>query len=662
MGGFLCTGKKDLFPETSSDLEGPLFDLKSPGDSAFGNSYSFSNKESFLKDHHYHYRRQSPPSPPSVGGQYSGATISQSYTEGHCSNSSQLYTGDTIGEGSDVDDATTANMSPARPRPIKWKKGDLLGTGAFGRVFIGQNVESGELIAVKEVFINAGTCSKKQAQDHVRALEEEVAVLRNLSHPNIVSYLGTQKGEDTVKIFLEYAPGGSIAHRLTKFGPFKEPMIQSFTRQILCGLEYLHRNGIIHRDIKGANMLTDSAGNVKLADFGASKKIEDLATMSAVPSLKGTPYWMAPEAITVTNVGRPADIWSVGCTVVEMASGKPPWSDGEGNIPTTIMFRIMKATDPPALPEHLSARAKDFILKCLQRDPKRRPTASELLQHPFLADSSNNSSDQEPSPSPRRRRPVEQQWLRSPSQSLQTASLASIRTDYNPVLVMEDASYLDHGSERGDDLIDDNVMDYEHRRPSPIAELATPSKSGGEMSSPFSFPDRDGSPWESPSINSLGEDESIRQASSSIGPPPAIMSSWQTSMDSASGWQGDSYLYGSSREPYRDHGGRNANISSPPKAIVGDRPWREGGHEERELTREPTTSPDEAVDSRYAATSSRRQRWEEKYPQWDEELHRDLNRARAIRRGKQRHNGSGSDSGSGKSSPREKHSKSPGLG
>lgn len=135
--------------------------------------------------------------------------------------------------------------------------------------------------------------------EHIKSIEGEVSLLQHLDHPNIVRYLGTERTSEALNIFLEYVPGGSIASLLSKFESFQEPVVKVFTKHILTGLAYLHSHGIIHRDIKGANILVDKNGWVKLADFGASKKIEDLVTIeSGFKSVKGTPYWMAPEVIT----------------------------------------------------------------------------------------------------------------------------------------------------------------------------------------------------------------------------------------------------------------------------------------------------------------------------------------------------------------------------
>ncbi|XP_058077708.1 mitogen-activated protein kinase kinase kinase NPK1-like [Magnolia sinica] len=265
--------------------------------------------------------------------------------------------------------------------PIRWRKGELIGCGAFGRVYMGMNLDCGELLAVKQVLI-ANNASKEKAQDHIQELEEEVKLLKNLSHPNIVRYLGTAREEDTLNILLEFVPGGSISSLLGKFGSFPEPVVRMYTKQLLQGLEYLHMNGIMHRDIKGANILVDNKGCIKLADFGASKQVAELATISGAKSMKGTPYWMAPEVILQTGHSFSADIWSVGCTVIEMATGKPPWSQQYKEV--AALFYIGTTKSHPPIPEHLSLEAKDFLLKCLQDEPSLRPSASELLQHPFV--------------------------------------------------------------------------------------------------------------------------------------------------------------------------------------------------------------------------------------------------------------------------------------
>ncbi|KAA8545104.1 hypothetical protein F0562_019888 [Nyssa sinensis] len=273
-------------------------------------------------------------------------------------------------------------MAEDNAQQIRWRKGELIGCGAFGRVYMGMNLDSGELLAVKQVLIAANSASKEKTQAHIRELEEEVKLLKNLSHPNIVRYLGTVREEETLNILLEFVPGGSISSLLGKFGSFPEAVIRTYTKQLLLGLDYLHKNGIMHRDIKGANILVDNKGCIKLADFGASKQVVELATVTGAKSMKGTPYWMAPEVILQTGHSFSADIWSVGCTVIEMATGKPPWSQQYQEV--AALFHIGTTKSHPPIPEQLSVEAKDFLLKCLQKEPELRPPANELLKHPFV--------------------------------------------------------------------------------------------------------------------------------------------------------------------------------------------------------------------------------------------------------------------------------------
>ncbi|KAK9818541.1 hypothetical protein WJX74_002024 [Apatococcus lobatus] len=274
---------------------------------------------------------------------------------------------------------------PSLPDGImNWKCGNLIGAGAFGRVFLGMNNDNGKLMAVKQVLISKDADVAGRVAENVRGLELEVSVLRELKHPNIVQYLGTTRTEEHLNIFLEYVPGGSIASLINSFGPFEETVIKKYTRQILLGLDYLHKKKVMHRDIKGANILVNDHGLVKLADFGASKTIESLVTMdSGCKDIKGTPYWMAPEVIKQTGAGRQADIWSVACTVIEMATGKPPWSQFSSQV--SALFHIAASKGPPPIPENVSPECQNFLLLCFNRSPRDRPNAARLLQHPFLA-------------------------------------------------------------------------------------------------------------------------------------------------------------------------------------------------------------------------------------------------------------------------------------
>ncbi|KAM7266872.1 hypothetical protein ACFE04_009038 [Oxalis oulophora] len=265
---------------------------------------------------------------------------------------------------------------PATPS-ARWKKGKLLGRGTFGHVYVGFNSESGEMCAMKEVTLLSDDAKSKES---AKQLMQEINLLSRYRHPNIVQYYGSQKvGDDKLYIYLEYVSGGSIYKLLQDYGSLGEAAIRSYTQQILSGLAYLHSKSTVHRDIKGANILVDPNGRVKLADFGMAKHISG---QSAPLSLKGSPYWMAPEVIKNTSGSSLAvDIWSLGCTVLEMATTKPPWSQYEG---VAAMFKIGNSKELPVIPDNLSDDGKDFVRLCLQRNPLHRPCAAQLLEHPFV--------------------------------------------------------------------------------------------------------------------------------------------------------------------------------------------------------------------------------------------------------------------------------------
>ncbi|KAI5056387.1 hypothetical protein GOP47_0028205 [Adiantum capillus-veneris] len=258
----------------------------------------------------------------------------------------------------------------------KWQKGCLLGSGSFGKVYKGIHRETGEFCAIKEVeFIR----DDLKSQESAKQLTQEILLLSSLRHPNIVHYKGSETVGGNLYIYLELVSGGSIYKLYQEFTRLQEPVIRRYTRQILQGLYFLHSKHTVHRDIKGANILVDQDGTVKLADFGMAKHIKE----QGVPlSFKGSPYWMAPEVIMQKNTGYEfaVDIWSLGCTVIEMVTGKPPWSEYEG---VAAMFKVTRAEGPP-IPEGLSPEGQSFIRCCLQKNPAERPSAASLLDHPFV--------------------------------------------------------------------------------------------------------------------------------------------------------------------------------------------------------------------------------------------------------------------------------------
>jgi len=206
--------------------------------------------------------------------------------------------------------------------------------------------------------------------------------MRGLHHENIVKYLGMEVTSDSLNIFLEYIPCGSIASLIKKVGVLTDQIIRIYVRQILSGLMYLHNYHIVHRDIKGSNILVDHNGVIKLTDFGASKRLEELVSANGSQSLKGTPNWMAPEVISKNIYCRQNDIWGVGCTVIEMATGKPPWSDHKDQM--SVLFAIAKTKVPPPFPDSLTPSGKEFLSLCLRVNHMERPNAATLLKHPWM--------------------------------------------------------------------------------------------------------------------------------------------------------------------------------------------------------------------------------------------------------------------------------------
>ncbi|CAC5404426.1 unnamed protein product [Mytilus coruscus] len=264
---------------------------------------------------------------------------------------------------------------------IQWKKGNVLGKGAFGTVWCGLTNE-GQLIAVKQIELN--TMDQDKAKREYEKVQEEVELLKTLNHKNIVGYLGTSLEENIVSIFMQFVPGGSIASILARFGALDEAVFRKYTKQILEGVEYLHSNDVIHRDIKGGNVMLMPNGIIKLIDFGCAKRLcinLSMGQSQILKSMKGTPYWMAPEVVNETGHGKKSDIWSVGCTVFEMATRKPPWSDMN---PMAAIFAIGCDRPVPELPERFTLEARDFVNSCLTRDQSKRLSATQLLHHEFL--------------------------------------------------------------------------------------------------------------------------------------------------------------------------------------------------------------------------------------------------------------------------------------
>ncbi|KAJ5917406.1 hypothetical protein N7466_010960 [Penicillium verhagenii] len=310
-------------------------------------------------------------------------------------------------EGSnEADRSLTVLSSSATNVNLRWQQGQFIGGGTFGSVYVAINLDSNYLMAVKEIRLQDPQLIPKIAQQ----IRDEMGVLEVLDHPNIVSYHGIEVHRDKVYIFMEYCSGGSLASLLEHGRVEDETVIMVYALQLVEGLAYLHQAGIVHRDIKPENILLDHNGIIKYVDFGAAKIIarsgrtvapsdgpngnkdpligKDAQITNQRKTQKtttGTPMYMSPEVIRgdSAHTQSAVDIWSLGCVILEMATGRRPWSTLDNE--WAIMYNIAQGNQP-ALPsrDQLSEMGLEFLRRCFECDPLRRITAAELLQHEWI--------------------------------------------------------------------------------------------------------------------------------------------------------------------------------------------------------------------------------------------------------------------------------------
>ncbi|KAB5551192.1 kinase-like domain-containing protein [Coniochaeta sp. 2T2.1] len=289
----------------------------------------------------------------------------------------------------EVDRSLAWLSSTANNFTMRWQQGQFVGGGTFGNVYAAMNLDTGHLMAVKEIRLQ----DPKLIPTIAGQIRDEMRVLESIDHPNVVSYYGIEVHRDRVYIFMEFCSGGSLANLLEHGRIEDEQVIMVYSLQLLEGLAYLHEVKIAHRDIKPENILLDHNGIIKYVDFGAAKVIarqgrtlvNDLTSTKPNKSMTGTPMYMSPEVIKGENPGHfgAVDVWSLGCVILEMATGRRPWANLDNE--WAIMYNIAQGNPPPLpTPDQLSPQGIDFLKRCFVRDSKKRATAIELLQHEWI--------------------------------------------------------------------------------------------------------------------------------------------------------------------------------------------------------------------------------------------------------------------------------------
>ncbi|GAA5820467.1 hypothetical protein JCM11491_006831 [Sporobolomyces phaffii] len=255
---------------------------------------------------------------------------------------------------------------------LLYSKIKKVGQGASGSVFVSKVLAGGSKVAIKQMDLSH--------QPRKELIVNEILVMKESQHPNIVNFLDSflVNGAE-LWVVMEFMEGGALTDIIDS-NSLEEEQISSICNETCKGLQHLHAQSIIHRDIKSDNVLLDASGHVKITDFGFCAKLTDQKSKRA--TMVGTPYWMAPEVVKQKEYGAKVDIWSLGIMAIEMIENEPPYLDEE---PLKALYLIATNGTPTLKkPEKLSKELKNFLAVCLCVDVKSRATADELLQHEFL--------------------------------------------------------------------------------------------------------------------------------------------------------------------------------------------------------------------------------------------------------------------------------------
>ncbi|KAJ2613095.1 Protein kinase of the Mitotic Exit Network [Coemansia sp. RSA 1365] len=262
--------------------------------------------------------------------------------------------------------------SESAQRVTNYQLGDCIGRGQFGSVYRALDLETGQMVAVKQISLEG------QDPDNMDDVMQEVELLKSLSSPRIVRYYGFVKSDTHLNLVMEFVENGSLSATLKSFGAFPERLVLAYAVKIIEGLICLHRSDVVHCDLKACNILTTKNGNTKLTDFGVSLNLK-LRKPDDESVVAGTPYWMAPEIIQLEGACTASDIWSLGCTIIELLTGRPPYAD---LMQMAALYHIVEDEHPP-IPEGISEELKEFLLQCFRKAPHERPTALDLMSHPW---------------------------------------------------------------------------------------------------------------------------------------------------------------------------------------------------------------------------------------------------------------------------------------